>query len=62
RDPRIAEAMVDERVNIPGVSDSGMVLTFTTLEAMEHGYCDGIAENIEDVKKEIGLENAEIVS
>ncbi|HBX87284.1 MAG TPA: serine protease, partial [Marinilabiliaceae bacterium] len=37
RDPRIAEAMVDERVNIPGVSDSGMVLTFTTLEAMEHG-------------------------
>ncbi|GAO31339.1 NfeD family protein [Geofilum rubicundum] len=62
RDPRIAEAMVDDRIIIPGVIDSGQVLTFTTLEAIENGYCDGIAENIAEVQEFIGLENAELVS
>lgn len=49
RDPLIAEAMVDERTIIPEVSDSGKVLTFTAEEAMKWGYCDGIAENIDEV-------------
>ena len=49
RDPRIAEAMVDERIAIPGIIDSVSILTFTANEALEHGYCDGIAENIEDI-------------
>ncbi len=62
RDPGIAEAMVDDRISIPGVIDSGKVLTFTTLEAIENGYCDGIAENITEVQELIGLENAELVS
>ncbi|WP_088655267.1 NfeD family protein [Geofilum rhodophaeum] len=62
RDPRIAEAMVDDRVSIPGIIDSAKVLTFTTLEAMEHGYCDGIANNIEEVKAQIGMSDARIVS
>ena len=30
RDPKIAEAMNDPRIYIPGVNDSGKVLTFTT--------------------------------
>jgi membrane-bound serine protease (ClpP class) len=49
RDPIIAEAMVDERVFIPNISDSGKVLTFTAQEAVKFGYCDGIAENSEEV-------------
>jgi len=49
RDPRIAEAMVDERINIPNVIDSGKVLTFTAQEALKFGYCDGIAENTDEV-------------
>jgi len=49
RDPRIAEAMVDERINIPNVVDSGKVLTFTAQEALKFGYCDGIAENTDEV-------------
>jgi len=49
RDPRIAEAMVDERINIPNVVDSGKVLTFTAQEALKFGYCDGIAENTNEV-------------
>ena len=62
RDPHIAEAMVDDRVSIAGVIDSGKVLTFTTLEAIEHGFCDGIANNMAEVQTLIGLENAKLVS
>ena len=47
RDPRIAEAMVDERIAIEGVTDSGRIVTFTPHEAMQYGFCDGIAENID---------------
>ncbi|MDQ3052090.1 MAG: nodulation protein NfeD [Bacteroidota bacterium] len=56
RDPRIAEAMVDPRTFIPGVNDSGKVLTFTTSEAIKNGYCEGEAESIEAVlaKENIG--------
>ncbi|WP_163707900.1 NfeD family protein [Mangrovibacterium lignilyticum] len=61
RDPTIAEAMVDERIYIPGVIDTGKVLTFTPSEAMKHGFCEGIAENVPEVLKQIGIENYEIV-
>lgn len=49
RDPIIAEAMVDDRTVIPNIIDSGKTLTFTALEAVKFGYCDGIAENIDEV-------------
>ena len=37
RDPLIAEAMVDERVAIPNLIDTGKVLTFTAQEAQKVG-------------------------
>jgi len=49
RDPHIAEAMVDDRISIPGVIDSGKVLTFTALEAIEHGFCEGTARSVDEV-------------
>lgn len=61
RDPQIAEAMVDERVFIPGVIDSGKILTFTPMEAMKNGYCEGICENVNEVLKMNKMENARIV-
>jgi membrane-bound serine protease (ClpP class) len=61
RDPKIAEAMVDPRVFIEGVIDTGKVLTFTATEAMENGYCEGVAENIPEVLKKVGIENYELV-
>ncbi len=56
RDPKIAEAMVDPSVFIEGLIDTGKVLTFTPVEAMEHGFCEGIAENIPEVLKKLGIE------
>ena len=61
RDPKIAEAMVDESIYIPGIIDTGKVLTFTPSEAMKYGFSEGIAENIPEVLKEIGVENYELV-
>ncbi len=49
RDPHIAEAMVDERIVVPNVSDSGKILTLTAQEASKLGYCDGIAETVNEV-------------
>ena len=61
RDPLIAEAMVDERVYIKGVIDTGKILTFTPAEAMKNGYCEGICESVEEVLKLNQMENARIV-
>ncbi|MDO5664423.1 MAG: NfeD family protein [Bacteroidia bacterium] len=49
RDPKIAEAMVDERVVIPGFADSTQILTLTASQAVELNYCDGIVENINQI-------------
>ena len=63
RDPLIAEAMVDERTVIPHVNDSGKVLTFSAREAVQNGYCDGIAESVAEViEKYIGYSEYELFS
>jgi membrane-bound serine protease (ClpP class) len=49
RDPIMAEAMVNEDVYIPGIIDSGKILTFTAIEAKKNGFCEGIANNVEDL-------------
>lgn len=49
RDPTIAEAMVDERIVIPGYADSTQILTLTASQAIELGYCEGIAESVHEV-------------
>lgn len=61
RDPEIAQAMVDERIYIEGITDTGQVLTFTAREAMEHNFCEGIAESVDEVLKIAEIDNYEIV-
>jgi membrane-bound serine protease (ClpP class) len=60
RDPIIAEAMVDEDVYIPGIIDTGKILTFTALEAIKYGFCEGIAENVDDLLRQANINNYEI--
>lgn len=58
RDPQIAEAMVDDRISIPNVTDSGEVITFTPTEAMLHGFAEGQANSIDEiVKNHLKIEN-----
>ncbi|MEA1885771.1 MAG: NfeD family protein [Bacteroidota bacterium] len=60
RNPAIAESMVDPKVYVEGVSDTGSVLTLTANEAMELGFCEGQALNIEQVIEMAGIENYKI--
>lgn len=61
RNPKIAEAMVDPDVYIEGIIDSGKVLTFTASEAIQNGYCEGVAENCDQVIRKYGFTNYKIV-
>ena len=49
RNPIVAEAMVDERVVVTGYADSTQILTLTSSQAIELGYCEGIAESVHEV-------------
>lgn len=63
RDPRIAEAMVDDRVVIPHLIDSGKTLTFTAEEAMKWGFCDGIVGSEDEIiTKYLGFDTYELTS
>jgi membrane-bound serine protease (ClpP class) len=57
RDPNIAQAMVDPSIYIEGIADTGKVLTFTTNEAIKNGFCEGKAENLEEVIDMAGIDN-----
>jgi membrane-bound serine protease (ClpP class) len=60
RDPQIAQAMVDPRISIPHIIDSGMVLTFTTSEAIENHFCAAKVKGIKDLMDRLGIENYEL--
>lgn len=60
RDPHIAEAMVDPRLIVEGVVDSGKVLTLTVEEAIRVGYCEGKANNIREVLEIAGLSDYKV--
>ncbi|WP_106830720.1 NfeD family protein [Parabacteroides pacaensis] len=63
RDPRIAEAMVDDRIIVPNLVDSGKVLTLTANEAVKWGYCDGIAESTDQVITEyLGYKDYKVIT
>jgi len=49
RNPTIAEGMVDEDVVLDSVKKVGEVITFSTSEAIRHGYCEGKVESIEEI-------------
>lgn len=49
RNPEIAEAMVDQNIEIEGITKAGQVLTFTTSEAIKHGFCEGEYKSIKEI-------------
>jgi membrane-bound serine protease (ClpP class) len=49
RDPKIAEAMVDEDIKVDSISTEGKVITFSTQEAIKFGFCDAELNSIEEI-------------
>ncbi len=59
-DPLIAEAMVDEELEIPGLVEAGQLLTFSHSEAEEYGFATVVAD-WNALMAELGLEGREVV-
>lgn len=61
RNPDIAEAMVDPKIYVPGISDSGQVLTFTPSEAIKYGFCESEVSSIQELLRVSGITNYQII-
>ena len=61
RDPRVAGAMVDSRVEIAGLVTGEELLTLTVSEAIEFGYAEGTAADRDAMLVELGLADNELV-
>lgn len=60
RNPQIAEGMVDENLVIEGIKKEGQIITFSTSEALTHGFCDAKVESIEEILKRNNITNYQL--
>jgi len=60
RDPKIAGAMVDADVEIPGLIERGKILTLTAMQAKDVGYADYTVRDIGDLLEQADLAGAEL--
>jgi membrane-bound serine protease (ClpP class) len=60
RNPDIAEAMVDEDIELPGIIEAGKTLVFTSEEAVANGFCEGIAEDWRESLELAGISNYQL--
>lgn len=61
-DPKLAEGMVDETIDIPGIKPAGKLLTLSTSEAIELGFARGEAADLSTVLYAVGVGEATVVS
>ena len=59
-DPSVAEAMVDEQIGVPGVSEEGQLLTLTTEEAVGLGYAQEV-NDWDDLMGRLGMTSSIVV-
>lgn len=62
RDPKIAEAMVDENIEIEGITAAGSVVTLSVSEAISFGFCEGEFRSIDDILEAQNIQNAELIA
>lgn len=60
RNPKIAEAMVDQNLVIEGITKEGEVVSFSTSEAIKHGFCEGEVNSIKDLLAKQGIEDYDL--
>jgi len=62
RNPQIAEAMVDEKLVVPGLSDDQSVITFSVSEAIQNGYCEGEYTSQKAILEAQNLQAAQVIA
>ena len=60
RDPQIAEAMVDENLEVDSISKAGQVITFSTSEAIQYGFCEAKVSSVEEILERNKVTNYEL--
>jgi membrane-bound serine protease (ClpP class) len=61
RNPKIAEAMVDQNLKLDStIKKDGQVITFTTQEAIKFGFCEAEVNSINEVLAKTGFGKARI--
>jgi membrane-bound serine protease (ClpP class) len=60
RNPSIAEGMVDEDMEIEGIKKAGQIITFSTSEALQHGFCDAKVQSINEILQRNKLGDAKV--
>ena len=60
RDPKIAEAMVDEDIDLDTIATEGKVLTLSVSEAIDLGFCEGEVDDLEEILSISDIEDYEI--
>lgn len=65
RNPKIAEAMVDENLpldsTLAGIRRNGQVITMTTTEAIRFDYCEGQVTSVEEILKRNRLNDYQLI-
>ena len=61
-DPRVAEAMVDERIEVPGLDTPNELLTLSTQEALRVGFAKAAVAGQSELLSAIGLPGATVVT
>jgi len=61
RDPKIAEAMVDQNLEVDSISPKGEVITFSTSEAIKYGFCEAQVSSLDDILKRNDMENYDVI-
>lgn len=59
-DPRVAEAMVDEKLGAPGLAEPGQLVTLSTSEALKVQYAKAEVENEGELLAQVGLAGAAV--
>ena len=60
RDPRMAEAMVDQDIDLDSIATEGKILTLSTTEAIKYGFCEAEVSNIDDIMQRAGVDSYEV--
>ena len=62
RNPQIAEAMVDEKLVVAGISDATSVITFSVAEAIQNGFCEGEYTSQKTILAAQNLQSAQVIA
>ncbi|MEM6641390.1 MAG: NfeD family protein [Bacteroidota bacterium] len=60
RDPRMAEAMVDEDIDLDSIATEGKILTLSTTEAIKYGFCEAAVSGIDEIMQRAGVEDYQV--